>query len=112
MRHQVEWQLWAAVVENFADPNYHMAYLSLVSRHLLFAEAVKRYQTHSKVMGMLADSQWQSEICDRQLNTIQTIALLQCERVLQRPEKQFLFPRSLTLALALVAGLIFIVHVF
>lgn len=109
-RYQVEWQLWSAVVNHFEDPNYHMAYLSLVSRSLLFSEAVKRYQQHSKIMARLEDSQWQSEICDRQLDLLRTLSIMQFERELQSTKLSFRLPRSLSLILAFTFGVFLAVH--
>ena len=111
-QYQVEWQLWSAVVEHFQDPNYHMAYISLIGQSLQFSEAMKRYQKHSRVMATLSDSRWQSEICDRQMELLRKLASMQFERELQHPDRGFSLPRSWGLLLSFTAGLILVAHFF
>jgi hypothetical protein len=75
MQYQVEWQLWAALVNNFGDPAHHAAYLcgSIVSGNL--DAAAGRYREHRSVMALLADSRWQSEVADLMLSRIESISV-------------------------------------
>ncbi len=70
---QVEWQLWAVVVNQFADPNVHAAYLTHLIQNRAYPKGVQRYTEHRQAMVLLEDSRWQSEICELMLDRIQQL---------------------------------------
>ncbi|MGZ3655682.1 MAG: hypothetical protein ACXVB9_19945 [Bdellovibrionota bacterium] len=75
MQYQVEWQLWAALVKNFADPAFHMAYLCQAIAAGELERAAERYREHRSVMAILADSLWQAEASDLMLTRIEAISI-------------------------------------
>lgn len=75
MQYQVDWQLWAALVKNFSDPAYHMAFLCSAITAGTLEDAANHYREHRSVMAVLADSRWQAEVADLMLTRIENISL-------------------------------------
>lgn len=80
IRHQVEWQLWAAVVKNFSDPAHHSAYLSLALSFHCLDQAAARYREHQAVMALLPDSRWQAEVAEVMLGRLESLSAVQMQR--------------------------------
>lgn len=75
-RYQVEWQLWAMLVKNFADPIYHAAYLAQVLQSRALDQAARRYREHRSVMALSTDSLWQAEVADLMLGRIESLTAM------------------------------------
>lgn len=90
--YQVEWQLWAALVKNFQDSNYHAAYLSQIAMRRNFDLASERYLAHRSAMSLLREDAWQAEVADQMLVRIEAISAvgMQSEAKGFRPP-QFLY---------------------
>lgn len=79
-RYQNEWQIWNKVVENFANPNFHFAYLTAVTSSNNFSQAQERYRKHSDAMKLIADESWQAEIAEQMGAKIQLIANIRMQQ--------------------------------
>ncbi|HEY8278307.1 MAG TPA: hypothetical protein VIH99_01705 [Bdellovibrionota bacterium] len=79
MRYQVEWQLWAALVQRFHDPVYHMAYICQAMASQEIERASERYREHRSVMALADDSRWQADVADLMLGRIEQISLVRLE---------------------------------
>ncbi len=75
-RYQVEWQLWAMVVQNFTDPNFHGAYLAHATARGIFDQAVKRYSDHRAVMLLGNDTRWQAEVAELMLARLKNLSVV------------------------------------
>ena len=75
IKYQVEWQLWAALVLNFGDSAFHMAYLSCALAEDNLERAAERYREHRSAMAILGDSRWQSEVADLMLARIEALTV-------------------------------------
>ncbi len=73
IRYQIEWQLWAALVKQFQDPAYHMAYLCQAISASQLDIASERYREHRSVMALLLDSRWEAQVADLMLARIENI---------------------------------------
>jgi len=82
-RYQVEWQHWAALVKNFADPVYHAAYLAHITRERAFDEASARYREHRAVMLLSQNTRWEAEVAELMITRIETLTTLRMERQAQ-----------------------------
>jgi predicted nucleic acid-binding Zn-ribbon protein len=80
MRYQVEWQLWAKVVENFGDPDFHGAYLTCVISENSFDRGLKRYAEHRAVMVLQRETAWHGEICELMIERLKNIAFVRLEQ--------------------------------
>lgn len=76
MRYQVEWQLWAALVRQFQDHTFHMAYVCQCASLNELEKAAGRYREHRNVMALSADTRWQAEVAELMLSRIESIAAL------------------------------------
>lgn len=74
--YQIEWQLWAELVKNFADPHFHSAYLAQAVAKDQIMQASERYREHRSVMTLLADDRWQAEISDLMLGRLEQLSLM------------------------------------
>jgi ribosomal protein S27E len=79
-RYQVEWQLWAVLVKNFADPIYHSAYISQAISKNVISQASDRYRAHGAVMVLNNDDRWQSEVSDLMLSRLENLSLLRLQQ--------------------------------
>lgn len=79
-RYQVEWQLWATLVKNFADPAYHAAYLAMVTGARAFDEASVRYREHRSVMALSENTRWEAEVADLMISRIESLTALRMEQ--------------------------------
>ncbi len=79
-RYQIEWQLWAKVVEHFSDPAFHAAYLTQALALEFVAEACARYRDHRSVMMLVEENRWQAEVADLMLARLESLAAVQMER--------------------------------
>jgi hypothetical protein len=77
---QIEWQLWAELVKNFADPHYHAAYVSQAVAKNMLLEASERYRAHRSVMALLADDRWQAEVSDLMLGRLEQLSLMRMQQ--------------------------------
>lgn len=73
IQYQVEWQLWALVVNQFSDANVHAAYLTHIIQSRAYPLGVQRYTEHRQAMMTLEENRWQSEICELMLERIQNL---------------------------------------
>ena len=80
VRYQVEWQLWARLVQNFSDPALHGAYLARVTHAGAFDEASARYRDHRSVMALSPETHWQAEVAELMLSRVETLAALRMEQ--------------------------------
>jgi hypothetical protein len=78
-RYQVEWQLWAMVVNHFEDPLYHTAYLCQAVGRKNLSRAAERYREHRSVMAVGRDTVWQAEAADLMLERIENLSQLRME---------------------------------
>lgn len=99
IQNQAEWQLWAKVTENFSDNNRHLAYLSFITRNLLFDKASERYRTHRSRYLQIPEEAWQIEKSDNLLEKISSLCEIQFTQALKRPvlKEIKVFRRSLQL---------------
>lgn len=80
VRYQVEWQLWAKLVQNFSDPALHGAYLARITHAGSFEEASARYRDHRSVMALSPETHWQAEVAELMLSRVETLAALRMEQ--------------------------------
>lgn len=73
-KYQVEWQIWAMVAKNFADPAFHSAYLTHIVSRRSFDKAAERYREHRSVMALGRDGLWQAEVADLMLERIENLS--------------------------------------
>jgi hypothetical protein len=73
MNHQVEWQIWAAVVKNFSNPLFHSAYLTHLLQTGSFSMGMNRYKEHRGIMVLDMDSRWQADVSDLMLARIEAL---------------------------------------
>jgi hypothetical protein len=78
-RYQVEWQLWAMVVNHFEDPLYHTAYLCQVTGRRDLSRAAERYREHRSVMAVGRDTMWQAEVADLMIERIENLSRMRME---------------------------------
>ncbi len=83
--YQVEWQLWSALIQNFQDPAYHMAYLCQAIAAWALEKATSRYSEHRAVMSLVEDSRWQAEVADLMLARIENISVARLAASAERP---------------------------
>lgn len=79
-RIQEEWLLWAELVNNFANPHYHSAYLSRATRDRELARASERYRRHRDQMAFTRKDEWQVKVADFQLKRVAQLQILIAER--------------------------------
>ena len=95
-----EWDLWAALVDNFENPAFHSAYLSTMMRERALAPAALRYRKHLNMMKMISGEGWQCEIAKIQLTRISQLQLVEADRSLEKilpfnlPEWLFHYERT------------------
>jgi RNA polymerase subunit RPABC4/transcription elongation factor Spt4 len=74
MNHQVEWQIWAALVKNFSDPLFHSAYLTHLLQTGTFSNGMNRYKEHRSIMALDVDTRWQADVSDFMLARIESLS--------------------------------------
>ncbi|RZA06831.1 MAG: hypothetical protein EOP11_09310 [Proteobacteria bacterium] len=79
-RYQVEWQLWATLVKNFAEPTYHAAYLAQITAEQNFEEASARYRDHRAVMLLSESTRWEAEVAELMISRVEMLATLRLEQ--------------------------------
>lgn len=79
VKYQVEWQLWAMLVKQFHDPDFHAAYLTQAALFREYDRAAARYREHRNVMALLREDHWQAEIADLMLERLSAVSNAQLE---------------------------------